>query len=42
MFETWAEVALFGAAGATGGLIYWAARTHGAIFVDLWRRLAGR
>jgi hypothetical protein len=42
MFETWIDAARFVLAGATGGLIYWAAREHGAAFVELWRRVGQR
>jgi hypothetical protein len=36
MFENWIDVLLYAAAGATGGFIYWAARTHGQVFTALW------
>lgn len=39
MFETIVDVIRLAAAGAVGGLIYWAARPHGAILVDLWNAL---
>lgn len=42
MFETWFDVVHFGAAGLTGGLIYWAARQQGSVFATIWRRLVKR
>jgi hypothetical protein len=42
MFETWIDVVRFTVAGATGGLIYWAAREHGQIFADLWAFITTR
>ena len=36
MFDSLMDVLLYAAAGATGGFIYWAARTHGQIFTQLW------
>ena len=41
MIETLDFVRL-AAAGAAGGLIYWAARHHGEVFVLMWRKLARR
>jgi hypothetical protein len=38
MLESWIDAARLVMAGASGGLIYWAAREHGAVFADLWRR----
>ncbi len=42
MFETWSDILRFGVAGAAGGLIYWAAREHGAVFAQLWSYLVRR
>jgi hypothetical protein len=40
--ETLIEAARLAACGATGGLIYWAAREHGQIFKLAWKRIARR
>lgn len=42
MTYTWMETARFLAAGATGGLIYWAARNHAQIFQLAWKRIRRR
>jgi hypothetical protein len=42
MFESVRDLALYAAAGAAGGLIYWAARNHGQVFSDLLRQLLVR
>lgn len=42
MAETWMEALRLAAAGASGGLIYWAAREHGQIFSYVRERLARR
>lgn len=39
MFDSVYDFALYAAAGAAGGLIYWAAREHGKIFSELLQRL---
>lgn len=42
MFESAWDVVRYLAAGAAGGLIYWAARQHGGLFSQLWLRLTQR
>ena len=42
MAETWMEALRLAAAGATGGLIYWAARDHGQIFAYVRKRVIKR
>jgi hypothetical protein len=42
MFDSVRDLALFAAAGAAGGLMYWAARQHGQIFSSLLRQLLWR
>lgn len=42
MIESWLDVFRLAAAGSAGGLVYWAAREHGAVFALLWRRLRRR
>jgi hypothetical protein len=42
MFESAVDVVRYCAAGAAGGLIYWAVREHGAIFGQLWMRITQR
>ena len=42
MFDSARDLALYAAAGAAGGLIYWAAREHGQIFSSLLRQLLSR
>jgi hypothetical protein len=42
MFDNLSDVALYAAAGAIGGLIYWAARNHGQVFSDMLRQLRPR
>jgi hypothetical protein len=42
MFESSLDLIRFAAAGAAGGLIYWAARNHGEAFSAMWRKLSRR
>jgi hypothetical protein len=42
MTESIFDAMRLAAAGAAGGLIYWAARHHGEIFAVMWRKLARR
>jgi hypothetical protein len=42
MFESSWDLIRFAAAGAAGGLIYWAARNHGDVFSAMWRKLSRR
>ena len=37
MFESSLDLIRFAAAGAAGGLIFWAARNHGDVFGAMWR-----
>ena len=42
MPQDWVEVLQVAACGGVGGMIYWAAREHGGVFVQLWNRIARR
>jgi len=39
MYENWMDVLQVAACGGAGGFIYWAAREHGGVFVELWNRV---
>ncbi|MDZ4690241.1 hypothetical protein [Terricaulis sp.] len=42
MFDSFRDLALYAAAGAVGGFIYWSMRHHGQVWVDLARQLLPR
>ena len=42
MFDNLRDIAVYAAAGATGGAIYWAMRNHGQVWVDLVRQILPR
>jgi hypothetical protein len=42
MFDSFRDLAIYAAAGAAGGFIYWAMRNHGQVWRDLVRQLLPR
>jgi hypothetical protein len=42
MFDSLRDLAIYAAAGGAGGLLYWAMRHHGQVWVDLVRQLLPR
>jgi hypothetical protein len=42
MYQNWTDVLQVAACGGVGGLLYWAMREHGGVFVALWRRISRR